>query len=306
MLTFNDYLNTNPEDSNVIFSFYLDFLGELSGKKFQYDEQLKLVGAGRKFTNTINKISYVQSETIEKYLVQITEFQNALKGFRYIENRFFLYNLLLASMKAIRLSKIQNLFQDLYSKTLELINESKEKTMYFDSLTINDFYKPDNSNKNKIKILISEAIEIIEVDSSLTEKTKKNIVDYLNIALKELDRERVNWTKFIGRIKETVIVLGALGSLVGGVSSLYKAQEKLEQTTLVIQKTSANINYNVLNETFNIHNIQQIESITQLLELPENIPKQNTPESNSDLETTINLSMTQHPKLTSPPDKSKP
>ena len=222
-------------------------------------------------------------------------------GFRYIDNRSFLYNFLLASSKARRLSRIQDLFQDLYSKTLELVNEATEKTMYFDSLKINDFYKPDNSNKNKIKTLISEAIEIIEVDSSLTEKTKKNIVDYLNTALKELDRERVNWARFIGRIKETVIVLGALGSLVGGASSLYHAQDKLEQTTIVIQKTSANINYNVLNETFNIHNIQHIESLTQLLELPKNTPRQNPQESNSGLETTTNLSMTQHPKLTSPP-----
>lgn len=56
MLTFNDYLNTNPEDSQIVFSFYLNFLGELSSKHFPYEEQLKLVGSGLKFTNTISKI----------------------------------------------------------------------------------------------------------------------------------------------------------------------------------------------------------------------------------------------------------
>lgn len=193
------------------------------------------------------------------------------------------------SNKKRRFAAIQDSFQDLYSKTIELLNEATDKTMRFDSLKINDFYKPDNSNKNKIKELILEAIGIIEADDSLTEETKKSIIDYLNTAIIELERERVNWSRFLGRIKETVIVLGALGSLVGGVSTLINAQEKLEQTTIIIQKTSANLNYNVLNQTFNIHNIQHIESLTQLLELPENTHQENNnkPDSNTELSTTV-------------------
>lgn len=76
MLTFNDYLNTNPEDSQIVFSFYLNFLGELSSKNFPYEEQLKLVGAGLKFTNTISKISYVKGETIESYSSTIHQFRH--------------------------------------------------------------------------------------------------------------------------------------------------------------------------------------------------------------------------------------
>ena len=145
-----------------------------------------------------------------------------------------------------------------------------------------------------------EAIGIIEVDDSLTEETKKSIIDYLNTAIIELERERVNWSRFLGRIKETVIVLGALGSLVGGVSTLINAQEKLEQTTIIIQKTSANLNYNVLNQTFNIHNIQHIESLTQLLELTENTHQENNNKTDSNTELSTTVPMDYSPKTALP------
>lgn len=286
MLTFNDFLNTKLEDSQTIFAFYLNFLGELSIKTFPYDEQLKLSGAARKFTNAVRKTSYVQDETIEIYSNHIGEFLKHLRSYRRIETHSFVLQFIMNSNRKRRLFKIQDSFQDLYSNTLELISEATDKTMYFDSLKINDFYKPDKSNKHKIKELIIEAADIIKVDSSLTEQTKKSIIDYLNNALNELERERVNWSVFLGKIKETVIVLGALGSLVGGASALYNAQKKLEQTTIIIQNTSANINYNVLSQTFNVHNIQHIESLTQLLELPENNQSQNTEEPDSGNEET--------------------
>ncbi|MFA6581000.1 MAG: hypothetical protein WCS79_04285, partial [Paludibacter sp.] len=113
--------------------------------------------------------------------------------------------------------------------------------------------------------------EIIKEDYSLKEKTKKSIIEYLEIALNELDREYVNWTKFIGRIKETIIVLGALGTFTGEfVSPLFNAREKLENATTVIQNTSINVNYNVISDTFNIQNIHQISSIKNLIALPSN------------------------------------
>ncbi|HEX2937278.1 MAG TPA: hypothetical protein VHO72_18125, partial [Bacteroidales bacterium] len=57
-----------------------------------------------------------------------------------------------------------------------------------------------------------------------------------------------------------------------------------EQTTIIIQKTSVNFNFNVLNETFNVQNIQHIGSINNLLELPENKDIQDAEEVDLDEE----------------------
>ena len=269
MTTFNDFLNTNLEDFNVIFNFYLDFLGEFSSKKFPFEEEIKLKGAGNKFIHTVERVGYIQSQTKDDYMNLINSFLDESRYHRHDENRIGLYKFLFPNRPKRIMVNLQDSFQKLFSETLILINETTNRMSYFDELKLNDFYKPENSNKLKIKDLIQEAISIIEGDESLTEKSKKCIVAYLEKALKELDGKYVNWTKFIGRIKETIIVLGALGSLVGGASALYSAQDKLEQSTEIIQKTSVNINYTVLNETFNIQYIQNIGTINTLLALPE-------------------------------------
>jgi hypothetical protein len=270
MITFNEFLNTSAEDSQKIFEFYLNFLGEFSGKDFPFDEQLKLKGAGGKFLSSIDSTTYIGKDSKEQYIALLDKFQNEFKLYRRRIGKPLLFRFLYPINDKTRLYRLQDTFQELYSATLELINEATNKTYYFDDLKVNNFFRPDNSNKQKIKDLINEAIILIREDSTLTEKSKKSIIDYLERAISELERERVNWTRFIGRIKETIIVLGALGSFAGGASSLFQAQEKLEQTTIIIQKTSVNFNFNVLNETFNVQNIQHIGSINNLLELPEN------------------------------------
>jgi hypothetical protein len=284
MITFNEFLNTSVEDSHKIFEFYLNFLGEFSGKDFPFDEQLKLKGAGGKFLSSIDSTTYIGKDSKEQYIALLDKFQNEFKLYRRRIGKPLLFRFLYPINDKTRLYRLQDTFQELYSATLELINEASNKTYYFDDLKVNNFFRPDNSNKQKIKDLINEAIILIREDSTLTEKSKKSIIDYLERAISELERERVNWTRFIGRIKETIIVLGALGSFAGGASSLFQAQEKLEQTTIIIQKTSVNFNFNVLNETFNVQNIQHIGSINNLLELPENKDIQDAEEVDLDEE----------------------
>jgi hypothetical protein len=281
MITFNEFLNTSVEDSQRIFEFYINYLGEFSSKNFPFDDQLKLKGAGGKFLGSIDRTIYIGKEGKEKYLFLLDEFQNELKIYRRRIGKPIIFKILFPISDSARLNRLQDNFQELYSTTLELINEATNKTFYFDDLQVNDFFKPDNSNKHKIKDLINESIILIKEDSALTEKSKKSIIDYLEKALSELERERVNWTRFIGRVKETIIVLGALGSFAGGSSSIFQAQEKLEQTSIIIQKTSVNFNYNVLNETFNVQNIQFIGSINNMLELPENRDIQDAEEVDS-------------------------
>lgn len=259
-MTFNEYLNIDSENNHVIFEFYLSFLNELSTKDYPYEEQLKLKGAAGKFLNCIEKVSYLNKEKRDNYLEGINSLSKDLKNYRRTKNRSKL-SVVISPIKRISLNRIQDIFEDFFSLTLDFINEASRIGEYSDNLKLNGFYQPENSNKKKIQDLIKEAISLIEEDDSLTEKSKKQIVDYLNKALRDLDREHINWSRFIGRIKETIIVLGALGSFAGGISPLIKAKDKLEETTVIIQKTSINLNYKVLNETFNIQNIKNIEYI---------------------------------------------
>ena len=96
----------------------------------------------------------------------------------------------------------------------------------------------------------------------------KYVPEILMNALEELESERINWTKFIGKIKEATIVLGALGSFASGTTGIFDAQSKLDQTTTIIQQTSININYDVIGKTFNIQNVKSI-GLPKILELSE-------------------------------------
>ena len=285
-MTFNEYLNIGADNSPEIFEFYLSFLSELSAKDFPYEEQLKLKGAAGKFLNCVEKVAYTKQEERDGYNTLIENFSEDLRYYRRSKN-ISKFSSIILPIKKRSLHRIQDTFEDIYAKTLFYINEVSRQNSYIDSIELNGFYKPENSNKKKIRELINDAIDLVQEDNTLSEKTKKHIIDYLHKALKDLDREHVNWLRFVGRIKETIIILGALGSFSSGVtgyiSPLEQAKDKLEETTIVIQQTSINLNYNILNETFNIQNIKQIGPINStILELNENNSAAEKPEENEE------------------------
>ncbi|EKT4518155.1 hypothetical protein AAIP55_002146 [Flavobacterium psychrophilum] len=269
-MTFNEFLNVDNDNSDQIFEFYLNYLLELSTKDFPYEEQLKLKGISGKFINCIDKTAYIQKERIEGYSKLIDELTIEIRRYRKIKNSSKFLTSIIFSRKN-KIFHIQEIFEEIYSKTLEYINEASKSIEYrIDSLKINDFYKPENSNKKLIKDLIEEAILLIHNDNTITEKTKKQIVDYLNRVLKKLEYQHINWTLVIGNISEIILILGALGSFVGGITPLLQAKEKLKETTIIIEKTSINLNYNSINETFNIQNVEKIGELnTTILRLNE-------------------------------------
>ena len=148
---------------------------------------------------------------------------------------------------------------DLYSSTLSLYAnaiKNKEKEYHFE---LSGFFQPNKSNKKLIKSLILEAMELIENDQTLTSKSQKKIVAYLTKVLNELDLEKTNWSELLGRTKEIIIVLGALGSMTGGLVGAALALEKLETATEVIEKSSINGDFN------SISNIIQIDTIKSIM-----------------------------------------
>tara|TARA_R110001583_G_scaffold194575_1_gene365818 strand:- start:2301 stop:3128 length:828 start_codon:yes stop_codon:yes gene_type:complete len=268
-MTFNSYLNLDNKNYRDIIDYYLIYLSEFSNNDFPYGERLQLRGSASKFVNCIYAVTFLKQEKQDEYFELIDKFNEISNDLRRRENQSRLAKYLFSSSNSYQLKEE---FEKIYIKTLDIISDTN-KTLDLRSryLEINDLYKPDNSNKSKIKKLIIEAIELIIKDDSLTEKTKKQLVDYLNKVLANLDYENTNWTDIIGKITETIIILGALGSIVGGFSPLFEAKEKLKETTEVIEKTSINLNYKVINETFILSEIKNINSNSSfILQLEEN------------------------------------
>ena len=67
-----------------------------------------------------------------------------------------------------------------------------------------------------------------------------------------------------------MIILGGLGSFISGITPLFQAKEKLQQTQKIIQDNSININQKVIDETFNIKNIESLNYINQNIYMIEN------------------------------------
>lgn len=275
-MTLNSYLSLDTDNFNEIVDFHLNFLNEISSKNFPYEKRLQLKGTAKKFIDCMYQTTYLNQEKHDEYFHIIDELDKILTHLDRSENRSKLAKLLFPSLKDFR---VKEEFSKLYSFTLEIINDANKTLEYrYKNININDFYNPENSNKEQIKKLILDAIDLINEDNSLTEKSKKELVKYLNKVLNRLDSEHINWTDIIGRIKETVIILGALSTIIGNVSPLFQAKEKLEETTKVIEKTSVNLNYKVINETFNhteIKNLNSSSSVILQLERNNEIEKNN-------------------------------
>ncbi len=102
-------------------------------------------------------------------------------------------------------------------------------------------YNPQISDKAKAAKLITEAIEIINNDNVLNKRQKKQITDALTKALTTLYNDSPDWTAFFGTVQQSIIILGALGSLVGGVASvaaLKQASEKVAEANKIVIETS--------------------------------------------------------------------
>lgn len=259
-MTLNEFLSLENDDTDVIFDYYLGYFHNLSVKNFPHDELIKLRGIAEKFLKCVNHVTYVEKGIILDLESLIDKFIKEFKYYRSLKDSFTgkLFN----SRVNKRLLSLQDILEEIYSLSMQLINKSIESIKYKSSsnLKLDDFYHPEKSNKDSIKKLIKEAISLIEEDKTLKDKTKKQLVDYLEKVLKSLNRNYTNWSSVIGNIKEVIIVLAALVAIAEPIAShLSQAKKKLEETDVIIQRTSININYNSINETFNIENVEKLE-----------------------------------------------
>lgn len=273
-MTFNEYLYTDSQDIELIFNYYLSFLSEISNTNFPLEKQLQFKGASDKFLNSIEKFTYFETYKREDYEELLNKIESELHELKQIERKPFLLKILpFINSKKKQMYKIQDAFYELYSATMALVNDSIQKDYLYDNLELGEFYIPSKSNKSEITECINEAIECIKEDASITEKSKNALTNHLDKALRDLNSERTNWTRFFGKLKEVSVLLAALGSLAGNANSLYDAITKLEKAAIVIRKTSINISFNILNEVFNVQNMQNIGLLKNtILKIEDNVP----------------------------------
>ena len=142
-----------------------------------------------------------------------------------------------------------------------IITNRTQNERFFDFY---NFYNPDISNKTIVVDLVNEAIELINSDDFLSLEAKNKIVNRLLGIIDELHRKDTNWSGVFGKIKEAIIVLGALGSLAGGVYAITDAATKLEEAEKIIQETSINTNFFIEENVTNVFVNKPIRKIPQL------------------------------------------
>lgn len=273
-MNFNEYLYTDYQDIELIFNYYVGFLSELSSSGFQKEKQLQLKTASDKFINSLEKITYFETYKREDYLELLQNLEDELYILKQMERKPFLLKIIpFVNNHKKQMYKVQDAFHALYAAAMSLINDAIQKEYLYDYLELGDFYSPSKSNKTEIIELINEAIELINEDTAITEKSKITLCNHLDKALRDLNSERTNWTRFFGKLKEVTVLLAALGSMAGNANSLYDAITKLEKASIVIRKTSINISYNILNEVFNVQNMQNISLLKNtILKIEEKTP----------------------------------
>lgn len=152
-------------------------------------------------------------------------------------------------------------FNKIFSVSMKFYNamlKEKPKSNY----TFGPF-QPNKSDKTIITLKISEAIEIIRNSDILTEKVKNKLTEMLNSVISELNKTKTNWNTYFKNINYTIMFLGSLGSIAGGVAGtqqILDSQEKLKQANIEVEKSSINISKKDIKEVFVINDNIKIDT----------------------------------------------
>lgn len=277
------------ESIDLIFSQTIAYLDYVKKNRYAYELMLPIKGIINKFASCAEYygVSAASLLPLVSDFVQIANEQSTYttaptsfiaKWTQKVSNIFYKKRRLITDDSI--LIALDDQFQKLYNGIIITYNIltigdalPPDQT---NEINLNGFFNPDNANKITARKLIVDAIEFIQSDHILTSKTKQSIGNYLNNALVEFDKDMSNWTIIFGSLKETIFVLGALGSLARGVTNdlaIVKAKNKLEEATLVIEKTAVHINYHTMNSIFQLEEgmIMIEETKPKLLVEPINI-----------------------------------
>lgn len=271
-MTTNDFLIEEIKDKDLLYKYYIEYLeGILKESDFPYTEQVNFKSLSKKFLESISAESFLSTDEKNVFLRSIDDFLISISKFQKINN----YNLVLkfwySNKKKLVNEKSLIQYSQIKEKSLDyILGAKKYRKIDVTNISINDFYKPENVDRTKIKNLLREAIELITLDENITLKTKEKIINQILQIIENLDKNYYSITSILGNISEIMIILGGLGSFISGITPLFQAKEKLQQTQKIIQDNSININQKVIDETFNIKNIESLNYINQNIYMIEN------------------------------------
>ena len=274
-LDLNGILSLNENDSNDFqkcYNYLKKYIEDIKENKFEKDYVIDLKALIDKFLQFA-----IPFELNNQVIIQdLLNFADKLEQSCY-KNTF-------EETKSESEITMNLIYQHLYSNFIKVYNKinlkfrnSKEELLDFDGILNYEI-----SNKRKAINIIQDALDLIETDNTLSKKSKKKIIDYLSDAIQELNNPKTNWTNYFKKTAEVIIVLGALGSITGGIdasNNLINAKEKIEEAQYVIVNTSINLNYLNIENTFNISKPIEIEN-NRILMIEEN---------NKQLHTTKNI-----------------
>lgn len=231
-MNFVDYLSLDINDisnHDKMFRFIQEQMNEIKGSNFKADNSHIIYGMIDKFIEFAKVCeAYVEPYSIER----ANEFIEKL-----IETG--------SKADSNRIDNCMSSFEKLNSHLIIIYNRIVKNN--FDLFQYQDFSlicNVNRSNKDKAISLIENAIEILKNDTILSKRKKEQIINQLQKIVENLKKEKPNWTFHFGKLTQSIILLGALGSFAGGVGTWYaidKAREELINSFNVTHRTSINI-----------------------------------------------------------------
>ena len=164
---------------------------------------------------------------------------------------------------------IINYYNKVYSSTMKFYN-FVTKLKPKETVEVGPF-KPNNSDKSKITLTISEAIELINNSKILTDKIKKNLIEKLTDVISELNNPKTNWNVYYRQMGNVINLLGAIGTIAGASVEVYnitQSKEKLEDANKILQVTSITLSDKDLKEVFIVNENPKL-NISKILQLNE-------------------------------------
>lgn len=249
---------SDPSNVSAIFSSTLELLEEIRESDFENKKIHKLTGVMAKFNDMVKSFSESNAEDVSqvsKDLVTLVIKNSAAIPRLRVENCLS------------RFALLHDLVVSEYNQVIKVLYSGNK---FSDFLLL---YNPDLSNKCKAIDLINEAVKLVDSDKFLNNSQKRQIKNALFKALDNLYKEKTDWTSYFGTMQQTITILGALGSLAGGVTgviALKQANEKLiEANNIVVQSSIQNchvVKSIELNQTYAY--LPESSGITQLTQLP--------------------------------------
>lgn len=278
-----EYLNIDAsKKANIdkIFELADSYLTSIQTTEFPKAKVTILDSVIQKYINCAERF-HIGSKLLESIKIKTDEFKKNIISRSYTKKNlligiFTFYNKRTLEQNNDDFNQLYGIFISSYSKLIE-----HKKYSEFDG-----FFKPSNSTKDRIKFLITKCISLINEDDTLKPKAKAKFTKQLNEISTQLDSPYSNWTIILGKIKETIYIMGALGGIATGAINVINQSGntripklKLTETVEILNEIEEQLSnsYRVtpdeFNDTFHFANRlsftpQNVDFVTKSLDSP--------------------------------------